>query len=58
MHEVDKVEETRFGMRYTVEGAINSPDGRNPSVRAVWFVRHNETAPHLVTAYPYQEEKP
>ncbi len=51
-HEVEKVEETPFGIRYNIEGAIETPDKRNPRVRVVWFVRHGETVPHLVTAYP------
>ena len=51
-YEVQKTEETEFGMRYIIEGAIETPDKRNPPVRVVWFVRHVEMSPHLVTAYP------
>ena len=51
-HEVAKVEVTRFGERYVVEGAIESPDGRNPEVRSVWFVESHEECPSFVTAYP------
>ena len=45
-------EETPFGTRYVIEGKLNSPDGRSPNVRVVWFVETGETAPRLVTAYP------
>ena len=31
--EVQKVEDSPFGRRYTVEGPLDSPDGRNPAVR-------------------------
>jgi len=51
-YDVAKVEETPFGMRYTIDGELETPDRRNPQVRVVWFVGHGETAPRLVTAYP------
>jgi hypothetical protein len=51
-HDVDKREETPFGIRYTVEGVLSTPDHRNPLVRSVWFVEFDETLPKLVTAYP------
>ena len=54
--EVVKVEESAFGTRYIVEGALETPDGRDPWVRAVWFVEHGERAPRFVTAYPRSKE--
>ena len=51
-HEVTTVEQTPFGMRYSIEGSIAAPDGRTPQVRVVWFVDNGEDAPRLVTAYP------
>ena len=51
-NEVAKVEDTPFGTRYTVEGRLKSPDGRDPMVRVVWFIEHGEETPRLVTAYP------
>jgi hypothetical protein len=50
--EVTKVETSPFGMRYTVEGKLVTPDGRNPLVRSVWFVEKSEDTPRLVTVYP------
>jgi len=44
--------DTPFGKKYILEGPITAPDGRNPRVRAVWFVATGETAPRFVTAYP------
>jgi hypothetical protein len=29
-------------------------DGRNPLVRAVWFIETGEAIPRLVTAYPLE----
>ena len=51
-HDVVKADDTPFGTRYTVEGPLGSPDGRNPTVRAVWFIEEGETVPRFVTAYP------
>jgi hypothetical protein len=44
--------ETPFGTKYILEGAIAAPDGRNPRVRAVWFIAIGDTTPRFVTAYP------
>jgi hypothetical protein len=35
---VAHTEETPFGTKYTVEGPLESPDGRDPAVRGIWFV--------------------
>jgi hypothetical protein len=52
-YEVAAVEQTPFGTRYVVEGALMSPDGRSPLIRSVWFIAVGETVPRLVTAYPH-----
>jgi len=51
-HEMAKTEQTPFGTRDVVEGQLQTPDGRNPVARMVWFVRRGETFPRLATAYP------
>jgi hypothetical protein len=42
-HEVAKVESTPFGTRYVVEGTIETPNGRTPSIRSVWFLKPVKT---------------
>ncbi len=54
-HEVARVEESPFGVRYVVEGIINTPGGRAPLVRSVWFVQDGEEVARFVTAYPLSE---
>jgi len=49
---VIQIAETGFGTRYTVEGPIETPDGRNPNISTVWQLDHGELAPRLITAYP------
>jgi len=52
-HDVKITEESRFGTKYVIEGVLNTPDGRNPTVRVVWFLGRKHTAPRLVTAYAF-----
>jgi hypothetical protein len=58
LNDVARVEASRFGSRYVIEGPIESPDGRCPRVRAIWFISRGATAPYFVTAYPMPEVKP
>ena len=55
-HQVAKVESTPFGNRYVVEGTMETPQGRMPSIRTVWFVETGQDLPHFVTAYPLRGE--
>lgn len=50
--DVVRVDDTEFGTRYVVEGRLRAPDGRNPSVRVVWFIEKGDNRPRLVTVYP------
>jgi hypothetical protein len=45
------VDDTPFGTKYILEGPLSSPDGRDPWIRAIWFVATGEITPRLVTAY-------
>lgn len=51
-HPVDSSIDSGFGPRFTVEGALECPDGRKPQVRTVWQLDEGEIAPRLITAYP------
>ena len=51
-HDVKESEESEFGTKYVVDGVLNTPDGRNPKIRAIWFVERGEDRPRFVTAYP------
>jgi hypothetical protein len=56
-HDVIRVEDSPFGKRYVIEGTIEAPDGRTPSIRSIWFVGHADTTPQFVTAYPLRRKK-
>ena len=51
-HEVVSVYDTVYGLRYLVDGIIETPDGRNPSIRTVWQVDPGTDYPRLITARP------
>ena len=50
-HEITRDEPSPFG-QLVIEGIMECPDGRQPMVRSVWFLRAAETIPRFVTAYP------
>lgn len=56
-YNVTKKVESAFGTRYSVDGRLDTPDGRNPSVRTVWIVEKGSRVPRLVTAYPVEESE-
>ena len=53
-HTVARVLDTAYGPRYHVAGEMETPDGRNPLVRAVWQVDLGSDQPRFITAYPYR----
>lgn len=53
-HELAKIEESPFGIRYVVEGELITPDGRNPEVRSIWFIATGDDIPKLISAYPLE----
>lgn len=46
------VVESAHGVRYTVDGQMQSPDGRTPRVRTVWIAEPGGPGPRLITAHP------
>jgi len=51
-HPVSSTSESKYGTKYRIEGQIPCPDGRSPSIRAVWIIDTGADAPRLVTAHP------
>ena len=54
-HEVARILTTLHGIKYIIEGTLQTPDGRSPRVRSVWIVNAGKEAPRFVTAYPLEE---
>ena len=51
-NEVLFLQSSQYGVKYVIEGPLVAPDGRAPSVRAVWIVDAGDDAPRFVTAFP------
>jgi len=52
-HPVVKTVESSYGVRYCIDGPIETPDGSNPRIRTVWIAEDEKSAiTRLVTAYP------
>lgn len=49
---VVKTVESEYGVRYCVEGPIETPSGVKPYIRTVWIVEKGSLEPRLITAYP------
>ena len=56
-HDIASTRETSYGVHYSIEGELQTPDQRNPQVRSVWKIEKGETVPALVTAYPLDERQ-
>ena len=50
--EVVDITDTAYGLRYEVNGIIETPDGRNPRIKTVWQVDAGTDSPRLITALP------
>ncbi len=55
-YQVSWTEQTDFGMRYIIEGMVITPDGRNPDIRAIWFIDNEQDFPRLVSAYALEKK--
>ena len=51
-NEVVETDETRYGVRYVVDGVIIAPNGAALNVRSVWYIHPRGSAPRFVTAHP------
>ena len=56
-HEIAQKKTTPFGVSYTIEGYLQTPNGRFPEVRSVWFIETGQITPYFVTAYPLKMPK-
>ena len=51
-NEVVTTEQTRYGIRYAIDGALSAPDGTVLNVRSAWYIDTAADAPRFVTAHP------
>jgi hypothetical protein len=44
--------ESPHGLTFVVDGTLQTPSGRQATVRTVWIIDAGEDTPRLITAYP------
>ena len=49
---VQDVVPSLHGIKYVIEGVLDTPSGTAPRIRTVWILETGETNPRFVTAYP------
>ena len=52
MYPAVKTARSEYGIRYCVDGPIETPCGVKPSIRTVWIIEEGSSEPRLITAYP------
>ncbi|MBM3119140.1 MAG: hypothetical protein FJ006_06235 [Chloroflexi bacterium] len=51
-HDVTGVEESPYGRKFVVEGAMTGPSGGTVQIVTIWVILKEESIPRLVMAYP------
>jgi hypothetical protein len=46
--------QSAHGIRYVVDGVLNTPSKRSQRVRTVWILEASSAGPRLITAYPLE----
>ena len=52
MQEVIDVMPTVYGVKYIIDGKLETPTGVIVNIRTVWMIEPDENNPRFVTAYP------
>lgn len=51
-NEVKSIIETDYGIKYLIEGVINTPNIRELNLVSIWFIEKGEQISYFITAYP------
>ena len=51
-NEVTNLENSIHGTKYIIDGILDTPIGRNVSIRTIWIIEQNDNRPRFITAYP------
>lgn len=49
---VIKISNSKFGVKYIIDGYIKTPRGTSVNIRTVWIIERGDDVPNFVTAYP------
>jgi hypothetical protein len=51
-HEIARMTPNPYGMKYIIEGELQTPDHEYPHIRAIWIIENEQELARFVTAYP------
>lgn len=54
-HEVNEIVSSLHGVKYVIDGPLQTPSGRFLSVRIIWIIDPGSVAPRFVTACPLKK---
>ena len=49
---VQKVTDTQFGVKYQIDGLVQTPSGVAVQFRTIWFIEKGDDCPRFITGYP------
>lgn len=50
--QVQNTEKSQFGVKYVLDGEIDTPNGDMIQITTVWIIENGSAIPRFVTAYP------
>jgi hypothetical protein len=53
---VTEITETPHGIKYVIDGNLETPNSVTIYLRTVWIIETGDTIPRLVTAHPLEQE--
>ncbi len=55
--EITQISSTKFGLKFILDGSLETPKGNLAFIRLIWVVNKLDNFPILVTAYPLKDDK-
>ena len=49
---IEDIEQSDYGTKYILEGAIKTPIGKGVKIKTVWIIEKGKSQPIFITAYP------
>lgn len=52
MDDIQEAVSSMHGVKYVIDGLLQTPDGETVKVRTIWIIDKGQTRPRFVTTYP------
>lgn len=50
--EVTDILTSEYGIKYIIDGEIETPSGKTARIRTIWIIEKSQISPRFVTVYP------